>query len=214
MRIAIIGSTITGGRLGYKLARNGHDIIFSALDSWSGRLSTTVEMSDEFFEVRPMSDAAIEADILFIDLSPKHRDQFLDDHSTALYEKIVVDLSNDIGQANGLIETAARHPDIIYLKLYGQGKQELLDHLGDGWDQQFFICGDDDGAKRMIIRLLGQIGCEVEDAGDLSASQFMDQLEEFWHQVATQETSGAQNYSFRLIRHGEDSIRSRLFSLS
>ena len=214
MRIAIIGSIIQGGKFGHKLSRQGAKMIFAGMDDMTGRLTTAVDMSDEFFDVRPIADAAIEADIFFINLPPKQRDQFLDDHSRALYENIVVDLSNDIGQSDRLMQIPARHPDIIYLKLYGQGKQELLDHLGHGWDQQFFLCGNDEGAKRMIIRLLGQIDCEVEDAGDLSASRFMDQLEQFWHQLTTQETMPGQDYSFRLIRHGEDAIRSRLFSLS
>jgi predicted dinucleotide-binding enzyme len=214
MRIAIIGSTVQGGKFGHKLSRHGEDITFAGMDPLTGRLNTAVEMADEFFDIRTVSQAAIEAEILFINLTSDQRERFFADHANALYDKIVVDLSNDIGQAEDVLALAGRYSDIIFLKLYGQGKENLLDHLGHGWDQQFFLCGDDSGAKRIVIRLLRQIDCEVEDAGDLSAIQFMDQLEQFWHRVAEQHQSGDHEYSFRLIRRGADAIRSRLFSLT
>jgi predicted dinucleotide-binding enzyme len=62
-----------------------------------------------------------------------------------------------------------------------------------------FVCGDDDAAKPMVLRLVADLGFEAVDAGELKVARLLEPLAMLWIHLAMRQGLGRE-IAFALLR--------------
>ena len=62
-----------------------------------------------------------------------------------------------------------------------------------------FVCGDDDDAKPVVLRLVGELGFDAVDAGELKVARLLEPLAMLWIQLAMRQGLGRE-IAFALLR--------------
>ena len=162
MNIAVIGAGKIGGTLRDLFSKAGHDVV--AINS-KGPMTA--------------NEAAAWGDLVV--LATHFRAYEALPSNDAVRGKIVVDAMNpynddftvmDLGDGTSCEETRSRLPDarlvkafntIYYVRLRTNGQPSMP--LGDR--EAIFVAGDDEAAKRSVMKLIEQIGFAPVDTGSL-----------------------------------------------
>lgn len=180
MRLGIIGAGSLGSALGERLAARGHEIMFGGLESAqesAARLGVSAGSDAEaacFGDVVVLTVpfAAIDA---ALSEAGSLRGQILWSCVNALKR----DLSGlAIGfESSAAEEVARRAPDARVVAAIPPFAHALA--TGDlRYDAELepttFVCGDDAEAKRIVGRLLSELGVQPVDAGPLTAARLIE----------------------------------------
>lgn len=175
-RIGIIGSGNMGRSLGVRFAKLGHEVCFG------GRTASAPERAARLAgtnaRVGTIDDAARFGAILI--WTPRERDpaQVMTDVGL-LAGKVVVDLNNrdyanevkgdsrwfdrSLGE-----QLEANLPEALVVKAFNTVAMEALDTSADALRQaqaQIFVAGHDEGARRQVKELAGELGFSAVDLG-------------------------------------------------
>jgi len=184
MKIGIVGSGRIGGNAGRLLAQAGHEVLFSgsgdqakleeaAREAGAGAQTGTPREAVEFGEVVMFAVPWVAVDDVLAAAGP-------------LDGKIVIDTTNQFGR-DGWEElpggktaaqvNAGRMPGARYTKSFNTltaGFQRETAGRSGGDRVAFFVCGDDEGAKKVVSGLIEDIGFAAVDVGGTADAALME----------------------------------------
>ena len=150
MRIGVLG----GGRLGSGLAAAwraaGHEVVLSTRET--------------------VRETAAGAEVVVLAVPAAAVEEVVAAVAGPLDGKVLVDATNDLRpeRGGGAVELAARLPSARVVKAFNTVFAALYEPpaRGEAPAAQVF-CGDDEGAKQLVARLIADLGFEPVDAGGL-----------------------------------------------
>lgn len=204
MNIAIIGH----GRIGAGLARAWagiHQVSFAARDPKDAKLlALCKEIGATAASIGAATDAA-EVTVLAV---PHAAVEGVLDATGGLAGTIVIDCTNAVGKGMALTyghtDSAAevlqrKIPQAKVFKSFNaQGAENLAKPSYQGVAASNFYCGDDDDARKIVGRLVADVGFDAVDAGPLKNARLLEPLMLLW--VAASRSLGTRDVAFRLMR--------------
>jgi 8-hydroxy-5-deazaflavin:NADPH oxidoreductase len=194
MKVGILGSGDVAKALGVGFLKHDHEVMLGTRDraklaDWSkqnarGRVGSFAEAAKfgELVVVAVKGTAAHE--VLRSATAPN------------LAGKTVIDASNPIAEAppvNGVLKyyTALddsqmerlqrEFPQARFVKAFNSvGCASMVNPQFNGGPPTMFICGNDDGAKKAVTRILDQFGWETADMGKAEAARAIEPLCMLW----------------------------------
>jgi 8-hydroxy-5-deazaflavin:NADPH oxidoreductase len=182
MKIGVVGAGRIGGNVARQAVRAGHDVKLSfARDS--ARLEALADELGERASVGSPAEAAAFGDVVVLSV-PWDLVQEAVDAAGPLESKVVVDTTNQFGSgpmpANGQTAAAfnkARIPGSRYTKsfntLTSSFQAESAGRTGEGRVVQW-VCGDDDDAKQVVMKLIEDMGYAPIDLGGTATCAVME----------------------------------------
>ena len=190
MRIAIIGAGNVGSAIARGLKGKGHQVTLGVREPGSDAVAALTAETGAAAALP--AAAAAQADVVLLAL-PWHVAEGAVKALGDLAGKTVVDCMNPLGMVDGALgltigfttsggETLAGWlPRARVVKTLNQVGADIMarnDHLP--WRPVQFVAGDHDEAKAMAMTLLGDLGFEALDAGDLTKARLLEPLAMAW----------------------------------
>ncbi len=186
MRIAILGSGNMGTALGPLFAAAGHGVTFSYSRD-PAKLDRLARQNGPKARAASPRDAVRDADVVLLAVHWQRIPHVLR-AAGSLRGKVVIDLTNPMNRADEalavghrvsggeLVARRARGARVV--KAFNTVPSELLRAGPDALPEQPAVCycGDDAGAKRVVARLIRQIGFEPVDCGALETARYLEPL--------------------------------------
>ncbi|SRR6266702_2596729 len=183
MRIGIIGAGHIGGNIGQQAAaRSGHEVLLSfARDA--AKLESLAKDPGGSAGTPADADAVAFGDVVVISV-PWSAVPFALEQAGSLQDKVVIDTTNQFG--SGLMpvsgETAAafnkaRMPGARYVKCFNtltSAFQAATASRAESERVVQWICGDDEGAKEIVARLVLDMGYTPVDLGGTETCAVME----------------------------------------
>jgi predicted dinucleotide-binding enzyme len=196
MKVGILGSAVVGQTLGKAFLIEGHEVMIGTrnvskedLVKWqkensSGKLGSFADTAKfgELIVLAVSGDAAENV----IALAGKEN----------FSNKVVIDTTNPIAKAppeNGVLkfftsldkslmeELQKLLPDAKFVKAFNSvGNSFMYKPNFPGGKPTMFICGNDDGAKKIVTDILTAFGFETEDMGQVEAARAIEPLAILW----------------------------------
>jgi hypothetical protein len=211
MKIAIIGAGNVGSALAHGLKGKGHNVALGArdLDDASTRELATATGS----MARTPQDAVSDADVVILAL-PWGAAEVAVRSLGDLSGKIVVDCMNPLGMVDGKLGLLLGHttsggeivqgwlPRARVVKTLNQvGAEMMAANRGLPHRPVMFMAGNDAGAKATVSTLLGQLGFEPLDAGDITKSRILEPFGMVWINQALFQGKG-RAWAFAAVSNG------------
>jgi predicted dinucleotide-binding enzyme len=186
MRIAILGSGNMGAALGRRFAAAGHAVAFTYSRD-PAKLERLARQSGPRARAASLADAARDADVLLLAVHWSRVSHVLR-RAGRVRGKIVIDCTNPMTAADDalavghrvsggeLVARRARGARVV--KAFNTVPAELL-RAGAGVLPErpaVCYCGGDAPAKRVVARLIRQIGFEPVDCGALAVARYLEPL--------------------------------------
>ncbi|QLP97673.1 MAG: NAD(P)-binding domain-containing protein [Rhodoblastus sp.] len=198
MKIAIIGRGSVGGALGAALARAGHDVVFGVRAPGRADEATNAQAASQ-------SDAIILA-------TPWPVTAQALTSCGSLGGKVVIDATNPLGmgpngleldfppEGSGAQMLAALAPGARVVKCFNQTGFAAMGDAGAYADRPAMMAaGDDEDARKLALRLAGEIGFEAFDMGPLANARLLEAYAMVWVELAMKRGVG-RDFAFAAIR--------------
>jgi len=208
-KIAIIGTGNVGKALGLRLANLDHKILYGTRDPSSRKMLDILQQSAGNAEAVAISEAVKKADVVILAVPWEKAQGII--KSVADWEgKILVDCTNalnadlsglTIGPATSAAEEMAGWAKgAAVVKAFNSVGTQIMANPQFGTDKAvLFICGNDTGAKRIVKAMSETLGFDVQDAGELKAARYLEQMAMFWIHLAIRQKMGS-DFAFKLLR--------------
>ena len=196
MKVGILGSAAVGQALGKAFLTEGHEVMIGTRDTskesvvkWQ-KANPTAKLGS-FAETAKFGDLmvlAVSGDVALNAIELAGRENFSN--------KVVIDTTNPIAKAppeNGvlkyftsldrsLMEDLQRSlPDAKFVKAFNSvGNAVMYKPKFSETRPTMFICGNDDGAKKIVTDILSSFGHETEDMGKVEAARAIEPLCMLW----------------------------------
>jgi 8-hydroxy-5-deazaflavin:NADPH oxidoreductase len=213
MRIGIIGSATVGQTLAGGLKKHGYDVrIASRTPSKLAEFSAKSSIgAGTFAEVAAWSEAvvlAVKGDVAL--------DAVREAGAKNLAGKAVIDTTNPIAgepPEDGVLKfftspndslmerLQAAYPDVKFVKAFSSVGAALMvnPQFPGGARPTMFYCGNDDGAKAAVARILDQFGWDGADMGTVKAARAIEPLCQLWCIPGFRQNAWT-NHAFHLLR--------------
>jgi 8-hydroxy-5-deazaflavin:NADPH oxidoreductase len=196
MKVGILGSAVVGQTLGKAFLTEGHEVMIGTrnvskedLVKWqkensSGKLGSFADTA-RFGELVVL---AVSGDAAENVIAQAGKENFSN--------KVVIDTTNPIAKAppeNGVLkfftsldkslmeELQKLLPDAKFVKAFNSvGNSFMYKPNFSGGKPTMFICGNDDGAKKIVTDILTKFGFETEDMGKVEAARAIEPLAILW----------------------------------
>jgi predicted dinucleotide-binding enzyme len=186
MRIAVLGSGNMGAALGRRFAAAGHAVTFSYSRD-PAKLERLARQSGPRARAAALADAARDADVLLLAVHWSRVSPVLRG-AGSVRGKIVIDCTNPMTPADDalavghgvsggeLVARRARGARVV--KAFNTVPAELLRAGPEVLPERPAVCycGGDPGAKRVVARLIRQIGFDPVDCGALAVARYLEPL--------------------------------------
>jgi predicted dinucleotide-binding enzyme len=195
MRLAIIGAGSVGATLGKAWQRRGHDVTYGVRnpdDPKYGTLGADVTTNDR---------AAGDAEIVVL-CTPWQSTRDAVSACGDLGGKVLIDCTNpltpdftalEVGHTtSGAEQVAQWAPGARVCKAMNQIGAPMMDAPQLSGTPVMFVCGDDDDAKATTSSLVGELGFETADAGDLTLARLLEPFALVWIHMAVRRGFGTQ----------------------
>jgi predicted dinucleotide-binding enzyme len=202
MRLAIIGAGSVGTTLGKAWQQRGHDVTYGVRnphDPKYGTLGTDVATSDR---------AARDAEVVVL-CTPWQSTRDALAVCGDLRGKVLIDSTNpltpdftalEVGHTtSGAEQVAAWAPGARVCKAMNQIGAPMMDAPQVSGTPVMFVCGDDEAAKATTSTLVGELGFETADAGDLALARLLEPFALIWIHMALRRGFGT-HWAFGLLR--------------
>lgn len=214
-KIAVLGSGQVGQVLADGLLRHGHDVMRASREpdkllAWKAGAGAKAR-TGTFAEAAKWGDSVVlavkgSAAEAAIDLAGPEN----------LAGKTVMDTTNPLAAAppkNGVIafftgpneslmeRLQKKAPDAHFVKVFScVGNAFMVDPKFPGGPPTMFICGDHEGAKGEVRKILEQFGWEAADMGSVEAARAIEPLCMLWCIPGL--TKNSWTHAFKLLRLG------------
>ena len=209
MNIGIIGPGKMGSGLGRIWAEKGHRIIFSF--SRSHDKLNTLARSVKNGRAGTPAEAAEASEVILLSVGWAVVKDALQSAGT-MQGKILIDCTNPLNAdasdlvightTSGAEEIARLVPGAKVVKAFNTAFAEVYysgSRLFGSRMPTMFYCGDDDGAKTTVARLIRETGFEPIDAGPLRSARYLEPLAMLMIQLGYGQGMGT-NIALSLIR--------------
>jgi 8-hydroxy-5-deazaflavin:NADPH oxidoreductase len=187
MRIGVIGSGNMGGALGRSFAAAGHDVAFSYSRQREKLEKLARASGPRGRAADSIADAVADADVVLLAVHWSRVPVVLRS-AGSLRGTILIDCTNPMNAADSalvvgletsggeLVARRARGARVV--KAFNTVPAELLRAGAQVLREQPAVCycGDDLGAKRVVARLVREIGFEPVDCGPLASARYLEPL--------------------------------------
>ena len=186
MRIAILGSGNMGGALGRLLAAAGHDVSFSYSRD-PAKLERLARASGVRARATSPADAVRDADVVILAVHWGRVPHVLR-AAGSVRGKILIDCTNPMTPSDDALAVghrvsggeivAQRARGARVVKAFNTVPSELLRAGAEVLPERPAVCycGKDAGAKRVVARLIRQVGFEPVDCGALTTARYLEPL--------------------------------------
>ena len=186
MRIAILGSGTMGGALGRLFAKAGHDVAFSYSRD-PKKLERLARSCGARARAASPADAVRGAKVVLLAVHWSHVPTLLR-AAGSLRGQVLIDCTNPMNSSDDALAVGLRISggEIIakrargarVVKAFNTVPSELLRAGADILTEKPAVCycGKDDGAKRVVRRLIREIGFEPVDCGSLLVARYLEPL--------------------------------------
>jgi predicted dinucleotide-binding enzyme len=186
MRIAVLGSGNMGAALGRRFAAAGHAVAFSYSRD-PAKLERLARQSGPRARAASLAEAARDADVLLLAVHWSRVSPVLRG-AGSVRGKILIDCTNPMTAADDALAVghrvsggelvARRAPGARVVKAFNTVPAELLRAGAGVLPEQPAVCycGDDAAAKRVVARLIRQIGFDPVDCGALAVARYLEPL--------------------------------------
>jgi 8-hydroxy-5-deazaflavin:NADPH oxidoreductase len=211
MRIAIIGAGRVGGALATGLKGKGHLVTFGVRDAGKAEAQALAVASGASLAT---PSAAARASELIILALPWRVAEAAVKGLGDLSGKIVIDCMNPLGMVDGALGLMVGHtssggeivagwlPGARVVKTLNQvGAEIMADTAAVGRPPVMFMAGDDAEAKAATAGLLGDLGFEPLDAGDITKARLLEPFGMVWINQAIMRGKG-RDWAFSITRNG------------
>ena len=209
MNIGIIGSGNIGSGLGKIWAQKGHKVIFSF--SRNQEKLKTLAVTDQNSSAGSPAEAVQHSEVLLLSVRWETVVEALK-AAGPLQEKILIDCTNplkpDLSElalshtTSAAEEIAKMAPGAKVVKAFNSVFADIYhseSRLFGSRMPTMFYCGDDDGAKTTVARLIRETGFEPIDAGPLKSARYLEPLAMLMIQLGYGQGMGT-NITLNLIR--------------
>ena len=211
MRIGILGSGLMGGKLGTLFTRAGHEVIFSYAHS-QAKLSRLARNARGKARAGTPREAARTADLLLLAVHWSRIDDVLG-QAGDLSGKVVMSCSLPMNTADtelviahassGAEALAKRVPKARVVSVFNTVPSEVLFGVFEARRRTtrpgLVYCGDDTGSKRIVAKLIRDIGFDPVDAGPLRMARYTEPFALLVAQLAY-EGKGGPELAYRFER--------------
>ncbi|MBI3448281.1 MAG: NADPH-dependent F420 reductase [Acidobacteria bacterium] len=211
MRVGILGSGLMGGKLGTIFARAGHEVVFSYART-PAKLQSLAREAGGSARAGTPREAAASSDVLLLAV---HWSRFSDVLREAgdLSGKVIMSCSLPLNDADttlvvghrssGAEELARMVPSARVVSAFATVPSEVLFGVYAARAQasraSLVYCGDDSGAKEMVVELIRDAGFDPVDAGPLKSARYMEPFALLVGRLAY-EGSGSPALGYRFSR--------------
>lgn len=194
MNIGIIGSGAVAQSLADGFLKYGHGVMLGTREP--GKLSSWAS-KHKGATVGSVADAARFGDAVVLAVKGTAALKALESAGAdSLEGKTVMDTTNPIADeppVNGVLKyftsldeslmerLQAAYPKAHFVKVFcSVGNDRMVNPAYPGGKPTMFICGNDDGAKHLVKRVLDQFGWETADMGVAEAARAIEPLAMLW----------------------------------
>lgn len=194
MNVGIIGSGAVARSLGTGFLKHGHAVMLGTHDT--AKLNDWASENPEG-KVGSFADTAKFGDAIVLAVKGTAALHALEETGAdGLSGKVVIDTTNPIADeppANGVLkyftgpneslleQLQAAHPNSHFVKAFNSvGNSEMVNPQYSSGRPTMFICGNDDGAKRLVKNILDQFEWETLDMGSVEAARAIEPLAMLW----------------------------------
>jgi len=194
MRIGILGSGVVAKTLAAGFIAHGHETMLGTRDP--ARLEPWLAQNPKA-TVGSVADAAAFGEVAVLAVKGAVAADVLRSASAApLAGKPVIDTTNPIEDAppahgvlkyfttldDSLMERLQREfPDLRFVKAFNSvGNARMVNPQFSGGKPTMFICGNDEGAKKIVTGILDQFGWETADMGAVESARAIEPLCILW----------------------------------
>ena len=209
MRIAIIGMGSVGATLGRRWAKLEHTVTFGAKDPEALKAKALIAEIGHRASLASVPEASSDADVVVL-ATPWTANADAIASAGDLSGKIVIDVTNplksdlsglavppDTSGAEMVAKLAPRAR--VYKALNQTGYENMADPVFPSGRAVMFVAGNDAAGKSVVLKLVGELGFEAVDAGDLSAARLLEGLAMLWIHLMVRRKLG-RKFAFALLR--------------
>jgi predicted dinucleotide-binding enzyme len=194
MKVGILGSGEVAKSLGTGFLKYGHDVMLgtrssSKLSDWMAKNSRGKTGS--------LAETAAFGEVVVLAVKGTVAAEALESAGSAnLSGKAVIDVTNPIVEeppVHGVLKFFTTFDESLMERLQKEfprahlvkafnsvGSEFMVDPKFDGGKPTMFYCGNDDGAKRTVARILDDFGWEPSDMGKAEAARAIEPLSILW----------------------------------
>src|SRR5262245_40230279 len=216
MRIGILGSGLMGGKLGTIFARAGHEVVFSYARS-EQKLRKLAREAKRRARAGTPAEAARDADAVLLAVHWSRVNDVLK-QAGSLAGKVVTTCSLPMNAddtalviahtSSGAEALAKKIRKAHVVSAFGTVPSEVLFDVFDRRRRKrrpsLVYCGDDRHAKRVVARLIRDVGFDPVDAGPLRLARYMEPFTLLMGQLAY-ETHVGPEVAYRVERFSGNS---------
>jgi predicted dinucleotide-binding enzyme len=207
MRIGILGKGAVGLTLARLWADLGHGVAVGCRDPLDGAARRAVRTAGASVETVSLVDAIRGSEVAVLAVpwpSARAVAALVDDWAQRVLldcvNPIRANLDLDVGHGTSAAEQIASsaHGARVVKALNAVGAARLGAPSFGGQRSHVPICGDDDGAKRVVRSLVEDLGFDVVDAGSLESARYLEALAVLSMRIAAEGDLGA-NVGLRFL---------------
>ena len=212
MKIAIIGAGNVGGALGANWAQKGHDVVFGVRDAKAEKTQSLLRSIGGKASAASPAEAAASADAIVLS-TPWPATEAAIRSMGDLKGKIILDATNPLAHGPDGISLDIGHSisggekvqswaagASVYKALNTTGFANMANPVFDGAKSVMFVAGDDEANKPKVLKLVGDLGFEVVDAGGLRIARLLEPHAMLWIHLALVRGLG-RDWAFGLLKH-------------
>ena len=208
MNIAVIGTGSVGGTLGRRWAELGHSVRFGVRDTTDAAANTLVSQINGDARVAGVRDAAADAEVVVL-ATPYEANAAAISAAGDLTGKVLIDVTNpitadlslavgfDTSGAEGLAKLAPRAR--VYKAMNQAGFEVMADPSFPAGKPVMFVAGDEASGKEIVLDLVGALGFEAIDAGELAVARLIEPYAVLWIHLMARRKMG-RRFAFGLLR--------------
>jgi len=212
MKLAIIGAGNVGGALGLAWAQKaGHDICFGVRDPNAEKTKALLRAIGSKARAASPADAATSSEMIVLS-APWPATEAVIRSLGNIRGRIVLDATNPLSRGpDGISLEIGR--DIsggekvqgwaagasVYKTLNTTGFGNMANPVFNGAKSVMFVAGDDEANKPKVLRLVGELGFEVVDAGPLRIARLLEPHAMLWIHLALARGLG-RDWAFGILK--------------
>lgn len=211
MRIAIIGTGNVGAALARGLKGKGHEIIIGTREREAEKVEALG--AETGATIGQPKSAAAAAEVIILALPWGVIEAAVKDLGD-LTGKIVIDCTNPLGMVAGALQLTVGHnnsggelvqgwlPGAKVVKTLNQvGAEMMADNSALPHRPVMFMAGNDAGAKETVAVVLGALGFQALDAGDMTKARLLEPFAMVWINQALFRGQG-RKWAFAAVAEG------------
>ncbi len=208
MKIAVIGAGSVGGTLGRRWAELGHAVCFGVRNPSDPDVKAMVDGIKGQASLASVRDAAQGAEVVVL-ATPYAANGAAIAAAGDLAGKILIDVTNPLTAnlslavgftTSGAEELAKLARGARVCKALNQiGFEGMANPAYPAGKAVMFVAGDDAAGKSVVLDLVGQLGFEAIDVGELAIARLLEPYAMLWIHLMARRKMG-RDFAFGLLR--------------